>query len=49
MINRLHRLLAGAVVAVALLSAAPVALENDDDGSRVCLGSMGTVACVPPT
>jgi hypothetical protein len=43
-----RRSLAALVVAVALLGATWVPLGDDDDGSRVCLGSMGTVACVPP-
>ena len=42
-----RRLLAALVVAAALLGAASIPLD-DDDGSRVCLGSMGMVACVPP-
>ncbi|MGH9042895.1 MAG: hypothetical protein ACRDZ3_21995 [Acidimicrobiia bacterium] len=42
-----RRLLAGLVVAVALVGATSVTAD-DDNGSRVCLGSMGMVACVPP-
>ncbi len=45
---RFPRLLAALVVAVALLGAASGPLGDDDNGSRVCLGSMGMVACVPP-
>lgn len=41
-----RRVLAALVVAVALgVTAVPL---DDDNGSRVCLGSMGMVACVPP-
>lgn len=43
-----RRLLAALVVAVALLGATWIPLGDDDDGSRVCLGSMGMVTCVPP-
>ena len=43
-----RRVLATLVVAVALLGAASGPLGDDDNGSRVCLGSMGMVACVPP-
>ncbi|MGH8975073.1 MAG: hypothetical protein ACRD0C_17960 [Acidimicrobiia bacterium] len=43
-----RRLLATLVLAVALLGATSVPLGDDDNGSRVCLGSMGMVACVPP-
>jgi hypothetical protein len=46
MISR--RLLAALVMAAALLGATSVPLGDDDNGSRVCLGSMGMVACVPP-
>jgi hypothetical protein len=41
-------LLAALVVAVALMGAPSIPLGDDDNGSRVCLGSMGMVACVPP-
>ncbi len=45
--TRARTLLAALVAAVALLGAtAPH--DDDDNGSRVCLGSMGMVACVPP-
>lgn len=43
-----RHLLAALVVAAALLGAASGPLDDDDNGSRVCLGSMGMVACVPP-
>lgn len=36
------------MVAVAMLGVTSGPLADDDDGSRVCVGSMGTVACVPP-
>ncbi|MGH8992699.1 MAG: hypothetical protein ACRDYV_09970 [Acidimicrobiia bacterium] len=48
MIERFRHLLAGLVVAVALVGVTSVPLADDDNGSRVCLGSMGMVACVPP-
>jgi hypothetical protein len=48
-IERVSRRLLGALVAAAaLLGAASIPLGDDDNGSRVCLGSMGMVACVPP-
>lgn len=43
-----RRLLAALVVTAALLGAVSIPLGDDDNGSRVCLGSMGMVACVPP-
>lgn len=43
-----RRLLAALVVAVALVGVTSGPLGDDDNGSRVCLGSMGMVACVPP-
>jgi hypothetical protein len=42
------RLLAALVVGAALLGATSIPLGDDDNGSRVCLGSMGMVTCVPP-
>lgn len=47
-IKMLSRLLAALVVGAALVGATSVPRADDDDGSRVCLGSMGMVACVPP-
>ncbi len=45
-VTRARTLLAALVAAVALGATAPH--DDDDNGSRVCLGSMGMVACVPP-
>ncbi len=42
-------LLAGVVMVVALAGVTSVPRADDDDGNRVCLGSMGQVACVPPS
>ena len=48
MIYRFRCLLAAVAAAAALVGATSMPLADDDDGSRVCLGSMGQVACVPP-
>lgn len=47
-IQMFPRLLAALMVAAALLGATSVPMGDDDNGSRVCLGSMGMVTCVPP-
>ena len=43
-----RRLLAALVVTVTLVGVTSGPLGDDDNGNRVCLGSMGMVACVPP-